>query len=107
MMMMMMMMNGFCGMVDRQKAFTLISSGTIARDPQHRESTTRGEQDNIASEKYWRSLLIRKLLNVKHYAPYISMYLKCQVIKILENCFQKMNCFSWIKSTPILIHLKY
>ena len=59
-------------------------------------------------EKYWRkSSLIRNLLNVKHHAPYKSMYSKYQLIKILENCFQNMNCFSWIKLIPVLIHLKY
>ena len=25
----------------------------------------------------------------------------------MENCFQNMNCFSWIKIIPVLIHLKY
>ena len=34
----------FCGMVDRRKAFSLISSGTIVRDPHHRESPTRREK---------------------------------------------------------------
>ena len=43
-MMMMMMMNCFCGMVDRRKAVSLISAGTIVRDPHHRESPTRREQ---------------------------------------------------------------
>ena len=46
-MMMMMMMNCFCGMVDRRKAFSPISrfpSGTIVRDPHHHESPTRCEQ---------------------------------------------------------------
>ena len=38
--MMMMIMNFFCGMVDRRKAFSLISSRTIVRDPHHRESPT-------------------------------------------------------------------
>ena len=105
--MMMMMMNGFCDMVDWRKMFTLISAGTIARDPHHRQSPTRGDQDNIANGKYWRSSLVRKLLNVKHYAPYKSNYLKCQIIKFLENCFQNLNCVSSIKLTPIWIHLKY
>ena len=58
---MMMMMNCFCGIVDRRKAFSLISSrdhcqltderrlalfpaGTTVRDPHHRESPTRREQ---------------------------------------------------------------
>ena len=39
----MMMMNYFCGMVDRRKA--LFPAGTIVRDPHHRESPTRREQD--------------------------------------------------------------
>ena len=25
----------------------------------------------------------------------------------MKNCFQNMNYFSWIKLTPVLIHLKY
>ena len=58
--------------------------------------------------KYWEmSSLIGNLLNVKHHAPYKSMYSKYQLIKILENCFQNMNRFSWIKLIPVLIHLKY
>ena len=44
MMMTMMMMNCFCGTVDRQKA-ALFSAGTIARDPNHRKSPIRREQD--------------------------------------------------------------
>ena len=40
----MMMMNCFCGMVDRRKAFSLIPAGTIVRDPHHRKSPTRREQ---------------------------------------------------------------
>ena len=32
---------------------------------------------------------------------------KIQIIKILQNCFQNINCFSWIKVIPVLIHLKY
>ena len=35
------------------------------------------------------------------------MYSKYQIIKILENCFQKRNCFSWIKLILGLIQLKY
>ena len=30
-----------------------------------------------------------------------------QIIKILENCFQNMNCFPWIKLISVLIYLKY
>ena len=43
---MMTMMNCFCGMVDRWKAFiALFPAGTIIRDPQLRESLKRLEQD--------------------------------------------------------------
>ena len=57
--------------------------------------------------KYWRRFsLLRNLLNVKHHAPENSMYSKYKIIKILENCFQNMNYFSWIRLTPVLIHLK-
>ena len=34
-------------------------------------------------------------------------YSKYQIIKILENCFRCMNCFSWIKLILVLIHLRY
>ena len=44
MMMMMMMMNCFCGTVDRQNT-ALFSVGTIVRDPHHRKSPIRREQD--------------------------------------------------------------
>ena len=91
-----------------ERRLALFPARTIARDPHHRESLTRGEQDNIANGKDWRkSSLIRNLLNVKHYAPYKSTKSKYQIIKILANCFQKMNCYSLIKLTPISIHLKY
>ena len=40
----MMMMNCFCGMIDRRKAFSLISSRIIVRDPHYSESPTRREQ---------------------------------------------------------------
>ena len=35
------------------------------------------------------------------------MYLKCHIIKILENSFRNTNCYSWTKLILILIHLKY
>ena len=35
----MMIMNCFCGMVDQRKAFSLITAGTIVRDPYHCESS--------------------------------------------------------------------
>ena len=39
-----MMMNFFRGIVDRRKAFNLISSRDIVRDPHYRESSTCREQ---------------------------------------------------------------
>ena len=58
--------------------------------------------------KYWRRpSLMRNLLIVKHHAPYKLMYSKYQIIKILENCFQDMNCYCWIQLIPVLIDLKY
>ena len=30
-----------------------------------------------------------------------------KIIKILENCFQNMNCYSWTKLIPVLVHLRY
>ena len=48
--------------------------------------------------------MIRNLLNVKLHAPYKSMYSKYQIIKILENCSQNTNCFSWIMLILVLIH---
>ena len=41
---MMMMMNCFCGMVDRKRRLALFAAGTIVRDPHHCESLTRREQ---------------------------------------------------------------
>ena len=35
------------------------------------------------------------------------IYLNYQVIKILENCFQNMKYFPWIKLISVMIHLKY
>ena len=40
----MMMMNCFCGMVDRQRRLALFPAGTIVTDPHHCESPTRREQ---------------------------------------------------------------
>ena len=37
--------NCFCGMVDRRKAFSLISSWCDFRDPHHRKSPTHHKQD--------------------------------------------------------------
>ena len=34
------------------------------------------------------------------------MYSKYQILKILKNCFQNMNCSFWIKLILVLIHLK-
>ena len=40
----MMMMNCFCGMVDRQRRLALFPAGTIVTDPHHCESPTRRKQ---------------------------------------------------------------
>ena len=53
------------------------------------------------------SSLLRNLLIRKHRAPSNLMYSKYQIIKRLKNCFQSMNCFSWIKLILVLIYLKY
>ena len=50
MMMMMTMMNHFCGITDRRHAFSLIPSGTIVRDSHHRKFLTRCEQDLLNEE---------------------------------------------------------
>ena len=39
----MVMLNCFCGIIERHLA--LFPAGTIVRDPHHRESSTRREQD--------------------------------------------------------------
>ena len=45
--------DGFCGMVDRRKAFiALFPAGTIVRDPHHRESPTRREQ-GLSLRRIW------------------------------------------------------
>ena len=91
-----------------ERCLALFPARTTARNPHYRESPTRGEQDNISNGKYWRRpSLIRNLLNVKHYAPSKLTHWKYQIIKILENCFQKINYFPWIKLNTIWIHLKY
>ena len=36
-----------------------------------------------------------------------TLYSKYQIIEILENFFQNMTCFLWIKLISYLIHLKY
>ena len=45
-------------------------------------------------EKYWNRW---NLLNVRHRVLWKSMYSKHHIIKVLENCFQNINSFSWIK----------
>ena len=47
-----MMMNCFCSMVDGRMAFSLISIGTIVRDPHHRKSPTRRKQD-LSLRRTW------------------------------------------------------
>ena len=54
---MMMTINCFCGMVDRQKVFNLFPVGTIVRDPNHLESPTCCEQDLNLSRTWVQTLL--------------------------------------------------
>ena len=58
----------FLWYVDRRIAFSLISSGTIVRDPQHRESPTRGEQDLNLRRNCVQALLneVVNLYNLKN-----------------------------------------
>ena len=58
---MMMTINCFCGMVDRQKAFNLFPVGTIVRDPNHLESPTRCEQD-LNLRRTWVQTLLNEAL---------------------------------------------
>ena len=62
-------------------------------------AATEGATENIGEGLHLR--------NVKHYTPWKSMYSKYWLIKVLENCFINMDCFSWIRLIPFLIHLKY
>ena len=52
------------------------------------------------------SSLLRNLLIIKHHAPSNMMYSKYQILKILKNCFQNMNCSFRIKLILVLIDLK-
>ena len=58
---MMMTINCFCGMADRQKAFNLFPVGTIVRDPNHLESPTRCEQD-LNLRRTWVQTLLNEAL---------------------------------------------
>ena len=52
--------------------------------------------------------ITKKLTQCKTPCPLMYlMYSKYQIIKILSNCFQSINCPSWIKLIPVLIPLKY
>ena len=62
-------------------------------------AATEGATENIGEGLHLR--------NVKHYTPWKSMYSKYWLIKVLENGFINMDCFSWIRLIPFLIHLKY
>ena len=58
-----MMMNCFCGMVDRRKTFSLISSRYTVRDSHHRESLTCRKQDlNLC--RTWVKALLNKDDNI-------------------------------------------
>ena len=63
-------------------------------------------------KKVLRKIQEKIFINKKFTQCKTSRTLKIDVFeipdnKILENCFQNMNCFSWIKLIPVLIHLKY
>ena len=45
------------------------------------------------------------VLNVKRHSPLKKS--NYQITKILESCFQNMDCFLWILLISILIYLKY
>ena len=63
--MMKMMMNCFCGMVDRRKACSLFPAGTIVRDRHNRKSPTRRKQDLNLFE--FRLCLMKLCSSVNHY----------------------------------------
>ena len=56
-----MMMNCFCGMVDRRKLLTLFPAGIIVRNPHHRESPTLREQD-LNLLRIWVQALLNKVV---------------------------------------------
>ena len=63
---------------------------------------------NITCPQYWRrSSLIRNVFNIKHHTPSKLMYSNYQIMKILENCFQNMNYFSWIQLISFISNSKH
>ena len=69
-MQMMVMINCFCGMVDRRKALSLFPSGTIVRDPNHRESPTRRMQ-GLNLRRTWVQTSWMKLCSNDNHLHYI------------------------------------
>ena len=59
-----------------------------------------GATENIGEDLYF-------VVNGKHERQKKMMYSNYQMIKILESCFQNMNCFSWIKVIAVLIDFNY
>ena len=55
------MMNCFCGVDDRQKAFSLFPAGTIVGDPHHRKSPTRRKQD-LNLHRTWVQALLNEVV---------------------------------------------
>ena len=61
MMMMMLMMNCFCDMVDQKRRLALFPARTIIRDPHHREFPTRREQV-LNQRRIWPKRRMRLLI---------------------------------------------
>ena len=55
-----MMMNCFCGMVDRQRNLALFPAPAINKDPHHHESPTRRKQ-NLNLRKTWVPALLNEV----------------------------------------------
>ena len=55
-----MMMNCFCGMVDRQRNLALFPAPAINKDPHHHESPTRRKQ-NLNLRKTWIPALLNEV----------------------------------------------
>ena len=103
-----MMMNCFCGMAERQKTFSLISSRTIERDPHHRESLTHHKQDLklaepevrlswmkwCSSDNYYTT--VPKLFWLNHWLVRIIVAVKIHqsVMCLAEKYFQLVSYYT-------------
>ena len=73
-----MMMNCFCGIVDRQKAFSLISSWEHSQGSSPSRPPTRGEQDHIFNGK-------KIFVNKKFFQYKTSRNLQMDVFETPDN----------------------